>query len=47
MTVYIVIFDRKAYQISEKLFSDLSLIHIYGICTGFGQSERSGRFPNG
>ena len=24
MTVYIVIFDRKAYQISEKLFSDIS-----------------------
>ena len=24
MTVYIVIFDRKAYQISEKLFSDIA-----------------------
>ena len=27
MTVYIVIFDRKAYQISEKLFSDRSEEH--------------------
>lgn len=24
MTVYIVIFDKKAYKISEKLFSDIS-----------------------
>ena len=37
MMVYIVIFDKKAYQISGKLFADiaayiddrLSLIHIY------------------
>ena len=31
MTVYIVIFDRKAYQISGKLFADIAA-YIDALC---------------
>ena len=40
MTVYIVIFDRKSYQISEKLFSDIS-----GYIDNNYVDEQTDRFP--
>ena len=49
MTVYIVIFDRKAYQISEKLFSDIAAymtririaaLHSFAGCRCFQRNRR-------